>query len=220
MPSLFRNKNFYLMFAIDGVFIVAAYFFAYLLRFEGNIPFQEWGKFNATLPYLLIFKLIIFMTFGLYRGMWHYTSFVDLINVLKATATSSGVITLAILFKGIVRTPHGKIFVLKGNSCDLNWLNQKIEELVTLAYDQDVDGIKSKLKEIVPEYQPFDMNNHTPPNPPMNLSDSTPPLSDLPRRYFIPAAGDHRLWPWRNVQLCDRDVAPHGREAGDHGLCP
>jgi len=84
--------------------------------------------------------------------------------------------------EGIVRTPHGKIFVLKGNSCDLNWLNQKIEELVTLAYDQDVDGIKSKLREIVPEYQPFDMNNHTPPNPPMNLSDSTPPLSDPPQR--------------------------------------
>ena len=67
--------------------------------------------------------------------------------------------------EGIVRTPHGKIFVLKGNNCDLNWLNQKIEELVALAYDQDVDGIKSKLKEIVPDYQPFDMNDHTPPNP-------------------------------------------------------
>jgi hypothetical protein len=36
----------------------------------------------------------------------------------------------------------------------------------------------------------------------------------------IPAAGDHSLWPWRNVQSCDRDVAPHGREVGDHGLCP
>jgi FlaA1/EpsC-like NDP-sugar epimerase len=86
------------MLAIDGLSIVAAYFFAYLLRFEGHIPLQEWGKFNATLPYILIFKLIIFMTMGLYRGMWRYTSLVDLINVLKATATSSGVITLAILF--------------------------------------------------------------------------------------------------------------------------
>jgi len=37
---------------------------------------------------------------------------------------------------------------------------------------------------------------------------------------FIPAAGDHGLWPWRNVQSCDRDVAPHGREAGYHRLCP
>jgi len=40
------------------------------------------------------------------------------------------------------------------------------------------------------------------------------------RGIFIPAAGDHGLWPWRNVQSCDRNVAPHGREVGDHGLCP
>jgi len=37
---------------------------------------------------------------------------------------------------------------------------------------------------------------------------------------FIPAEGDHGLWPWRNVQSCYRDVAPHGRDAGDHVLCP
>ena len=37
-------------------------------------------------------------------------------------------------------------------------------------------------------------------------------------RDLIPAAGDHGLWPWRNVQSCDRDVAPHGREAGTLGF--
>jgi len=61
--------------------------------------------------------------------------------------------------EGIVRTPYDKIFVLKGYSCDLNWLNQKIEELVKLASEQDASGIKSKLKEIIPEYQPFDLNH-------------------------------------------------------------
>ena len=66
--------------------------------------------------------------------------------------------------EGIVRTDFEKIFVLKGNVCDLNWLNKKIEELIALAHEQNGDGLKSKLKEIVPEYQPFDMNNHTPPN--------------------------------------------------------
>jgi hypothetical protein len=61
--------------------------------------------------------------------------------------------------EGIVRTPYEKIFVLKGDTCDFNWLNGKIEELVKLANEQDAPGIKAKLKEIVPEYQPFDMNN-------------------------------------------------------------
>ena len=59
--------------------------------------------------------------------------------------------------EGIVRTPHEKIFVLKGNGFDQNWLNQKIEELVGLASTYDAPGIKSKLKEIVPEYQPYEL---------------------------------------------------------------
>ena len=64
--------------------------------------------------------------------------------------------------EGIVRTPYNKIFVLRGDSCDLKWLNQKIEELVKLANAQDASGIKSKLKEILPEYQPFDLNHSIP----------------------------------------------------------
>ena len=57
--------------------------------------------------------------------------------------------------EGIGRTPYEKIFVLKGDTYDLNWLYGKIEELVKLANEQDAPGIKSKLKEIIPEYQPY-----------------------------------------------------------------
>ena len=57
--------------------------------------------------------------------------------------------------EGFVRTPYDKIFVLKGDTCDLHWLSQKIEELTQYAYKQDASGIKSKLKEIIPEYQPY-----------------------------------------------------------------
>jgi len=71
---------------------------AYLLRFEGEIPSGEWMNFKNTVPYFLALKLIIFMAFGLYGGMWRYTSLVDLLNVLKGTLTSSIIIILAILF--------------------------------------------------------------------------------------------------------------------------
>ena len=62
--------------------------------------------------------------------------------------------------EGIVRTPYDKIFVLKGDSCNPNWLNGKIEELVKLAHEQDAPGIKSKLKEIIPEYQPYEADKN------------------------------------------------------------
>jgi hypothetical protein len=43
--------------------------------------------------------------------------------------------------------------------CLLHRVNGKIEELIKLANEQDAEGIKSKLKEIIPEYQPFDLNH-------------------------------------------------------------
>ena len=57
--------------------------------------------------------------------------------------------------EGISRTSHEKIFTLRKDPCDLNWLKNKIEELTVLAGRQDAKGIKGKLKEIVPEYQPY-----------------------------------------------------------------
>jgi FlaA1/EpsC-like NDP-sugar epimerase len=66
---------------------------------------------------------------------------------------------LVIAGEGIVPTDCEKIFVLKGNNYDLNWLNQKVDELVILALEQDASGIKSKLKEIIPEYQPYDIKS-------------------------------------------------------------
>ena len=55
--------------------------------------------------------------------------------------------------ENVVPTRHEKILVLKGTECDLELLNGKIDELVHLAEEQLGDQIKSKLKEIVPEYE-------------------------------------------------------------------
>jgi FlaA1/EpsC-like NDP-sugar epimerase len=89
-----------------------AYLSAYLLRFEGQIPVNEWKAIIAVMPYIVSFKLLTFVVFGLYKGMWRYTGLIDLLNVLKATMTSSVLIILAILFayhfKGFPRS----VFVL------------------------------------------------------------------------------------------------------------
>ncbi len=58
--------------------------------------------------------------------------------------------------EGMVQTNYEKIFVLKGNGNNSMVLNGKIDELVHLAHEQDALAIKKKLKEIVPDYQPFD----------------------------------------------------------------
>jgi len=96
--SLIRRKNFYLMLLFDAGLVLGAYFLSYFLRFEGQIPAPEWQNFRSTAAYFLVFKLITFYMFGLYKGMWRYTSLVDLLNLLKATVTSSSGIILAVLF--------------------------------------------------------------------------------------------------------------------------
>ena len=62
--------------------------------------------------------------------------------------------------EGIVRTPHEKLFVLRANdNIDPAWFGQKIKELALLAHEEDAHRIKLKLQEIVPDYQPFDLNS-------------------------------------------------------------
>jgi len=114
MRALIRHKNFYLMLFLDAFLVVGAYLMAYLLRFEGKISLQDWESIKSSLPYILPFKLITFYFFGLYRGMWRYTSLFDLFNVLKASSASSMLIILAILFiyrfEGFPRS----IFIIDG----------------------------------------------------------------------------------------------------------
>jgi FlaA1/EpsC-like NDP-sugar epimerase len=56
--------------------------------------------------------------------------------------------------EGIVPTSHEKIMVLRGEACDQEFVNGAVDELASMAYEQDVEGIIRKLKEIVPEYSP------------------------------------------------------------------
>jgi FlaA1/EpsC-like NDP-sugar epimerase len=56
--------------------------------------------------------------------------------------------------EGILPTSHEKIMVLKGADCNLQMLNEKIDDIIKLARSQDGEKIKDKLREIVPEYNP------------------------------------------------------------------
>jgi FlaA1/EpsC-like NDP-sugar epimerase len=56
--------------------------------------------------------------------------------------------------ENVMPTPHPKILVLKGGACDLNLLNGRIAELIDQAKEQNSERIKSKLSEIVPDYNP------------------------------------------------------------------
>jgi len=56
--------------------------------------------------------------------------------------------------EGIKQTEHEKIMVLRGQSCNQAELNRYIDELLRLADEYDGEEIRTKLREIVPEYCP------------------------------------------------------------------
>jgi FlaA1/EpsC-like NDP-sugar epimerase len=87
-----------MMVCLDTILVALAHLSAYALRFEGEIPTWQWDNIERTLPFILAAKLFAFYYFNLYRGLWRYTSIVDLQNVLKAASLASVVVALAILF--------------------------------------------------------------------------------------------------------------------------
>ena len=107
MRELFKNKNFYTMVIVDTALVAAAYILAYALRFEAEIPPDQLLKLKRTLPIIIPVKIAVFFAFHLYRGMWRYTSLVDIKNVILASSFSSilAVSTLFFLriFKGFSR---------------------------------------------------------------------------------------------------------------------
>ena len=86
------------MVLIDIVLVATAYLCSYLLRFDGRVPEPWWLLFKQTLPFIITAKILTFLIFKLYKGMWRFTSLTDIINIIKSGLASSAVIVLAILF--------------------------------------------------------------------------------------------------------------------------
>ncbi len=56
--------------------------------------------------------------------------------------------------EGILPTSHEKILVLQGINCSMEMLNHQLNELKITAKQREIDAIKLKLKEFIPDYQP------------------------------------------------------------------
>jgi len=112
MRRQLKNPKLYLMLLGDALLVGAALSLAYLLRFEFAIPALSLKQLIRLLAYIVPFKILVFYIFGLYRGMWRYTSLKDFWQVAKASAFSSlmmvTVIAYLYRFQGFSRS----VFIL------------------------------------------------------------------------------------------------------------
>lgn len=105
----YRRRMFEVL--LDFVLICAAYYTAYLLRFEGA-PGANLNFFLKSLPILIACQLLAFYLFGVYRGVWESTGIRDLMGYLEGiTAGTVGTI-LILLFMYRFQSFSRAVFVI------------------------------------------------------------------------------------------------------------
>jgi UDP-GlcNAc:undecaprenyl-phosphate/decaprenyl-phosphate GlcNAc-1-phosphate transferase len=97
---------------LDVILIVLAYWSAYAIEFEPFSNSPAWKLFLRTLPVLVVVRLAAFLFFGVYRGIWRYTSIDDLVAFAKAVAAGSIVSLVIVLFKFRFQGFSRAIFVI------------------------------------------------------------------------------------------------------------
>jgi FlaA1/EpsC-like NDP-sugar epimerase len=108
MKIRLARKNFLVIMGADAMLFATAWYGAYWLRFNFEIPTQSGAVIWRSLPLIVVIKIVTLYFFDLYQGMWRYTSITDLLNIIKTASLSSLLITSLIFlshgFAGFARS--------------------------------------------------------------------------------------------------------------------
>ena len=99
--------------ALDLILLSVSFYLAHLIRYDLLDAQQRFShSFLPILPWLLGVKIFCFYFFDLYKGMWRYTSFNDLINIFKAASISSLIIIILVLYVTRFENISRSVFVV------------------------------------------------------------------------------------------------------------
>jgi UDP-GlcNAc:undecaprenyl-phosphate/decaprenyl-phosphate GlcNAc-1-phosphate transferase len=97
---------------LDVGLIILAYWSAYALTIPGFSDSPARQLFLRTIPIVVVVRLAAFLFFGVYRGIWRYTSVDDFVVFAKAVAAGTVVSMLIILFKFRFQGYSRAVFVI------------------------------------------------------------------------------------------------------------
>jgi FlaA1/EpsC-like NDP-sugar epimerase len=109
-PQL-KNPKFYAMMFMDMSIFIVALFLSYLLRFEFDFDHVFIGKIPGLILWTVPLKFIVFLLFGLYSGMWRYTSVRDFWFLAKACLLSTMLIMFIILITSAFHGYSRSVFI-------------------------------------------------------------------------------------------------------------
>ena len=112
-PKKPTARNFRMLVFSDIISILIGFIFATFIRNDFTVPPVLYSEnIFQILVLFLIVKLTVFSVQGMYRGMWRYTSLVDMFNIIKANAFSSlFIIALIGYFRGFHDIPSSIFFI-------------------------------------------------------------------------------------------------------------
>lgn len=107
------SRNLFVVLALDFILLCGSFYLAHLIRYDG-LNGQLWlsHSFLHILPWLLGTKFLCFYFFDLYKGMWRYTGFDDLISIFKAASVSSFIIITIVLYGTRFESISRSVFVI------------------------------------------------------------------------------------------------------------
>lgn len=112
-----KSVRLFLLMLIDACLINLAFVGAIFLRFDGEIPQQNFLAYKKLALYFTIIGIVCFLILGLYNRVWKYASIGELLTVLGAVSVASTLqVTLAYFLM------EGSTFPLPRSIFVLSWL--------------------------------------------------------------------------------------------------
>lgn len=99
MPRAARRT---LLFLVDVAVLSGAFWLAFLLRFDGDLPRQMWKRLLFTWPYVVALQYIVLYSFAVPSVAWRYMSLRDTTSVGKAIALSAAILLAARVAAAVV----------------------------------------------------------------------------------------------------------------------
>ncbi|MEJ2721086.1 MAG: hypothetical protein P8181_08070, partial [bacterium] len=96
--KLFFEKRTLLVIGSDVLLIALAYFAAYFIRVNFQFTEDEGPAVIKAFPIVLVVRSACFYWYGLYRGVWKYTSTPDVVRIIKAVTAGSVIILVLLVF--------------------------------------------------------------------------------------------------------------------------
>jgi FlaA1/EpsC-like NDP-sugar epimerase len=99
MKRQFKNPKFYFMILMDAFLFIISLYLCYLLRFEFVLSHINIKQVYGLLLWMVPLKSVMFLSFGLYRGMWRFSGVQDLWLLVRASFFST--ITVVVIIFAI-----------------------------------------------------------------------------------------------------------------------